>query len=291
MPTTRPDHADHLSERSGAGRHVNLAYIAPKCWNLPDFRLILYWTSLPLDWRRPNAYHTSVPMLALLLAAAVAAAPSPDAEARYVRGNELANAGRVEEAKQEYLAAIALDPEHLKARFNLAGILQGRGEHAAALTQLDAAVVLLDKDPAYAYIKAPAFLMRGRARLALGSPAGALEDLDASVSHDPKNWATYLARAQAYRRLGQVEDAERDERRAEELRPSDPYVHYNEGSAHLAAGRYKEAIAALSRAIDIKPDFIQAYNNRAIAYLRDGQIENARRDQQRVRELSGTPPR
>jgi Flp pilus assembly protein TadD len=50
----------------------------------------------------------------------------------------LEDLGRTEDAVQAYRQAIALDPDNADAHYNLAGILESRGDKQAALRHLKA---------------------------------------------------------------------------------------------------------------------------------------------------------
>ncbi|OGK10573.1 MAG: hypothetical protein A2W80_18870 [Candidatus Riflebacteria bacterium GWC2_50_8] len=207
-----------------------------------------------------------------------------EAEACYIRGNELGNEGKLEEAKNEYLKAIALDPNHLKAHYNLGSKYLMLGDTAMALHEFDTVMSLLKKGEK-GYLKAGALSLRGMAHLKLEHFDEAISDFTQAIAINPREMAAYSSRSIAYEKIGRHEDAQSDIRKAEELKKTDPIAPYNEGIGHLTAGRFKDAIRAFSLAIMYKPDFAQAYNNRSIAYQRDGQLANARLDEVKAQEL------
>jgi hypothetical protein len=78
-------------------------------------------------------------------------------------------AGRLAEAESAFRAALADAPAHAAARHNLAVVLAARGDHAAALVELDS---VLGAEPSYAaahYNRAVALQMLGRPREAMAS--------------------------------------------------------------------------------------------------------------------------
>jgi len=117
--------------------------------------------------------------------------PALDAEGWYALGADL-DAGSPPQAQAAYLAALALDPDHLEARIDLGRLLHEAGEPAAAAAQYAAA---LERAPGHPV----ALFNLGVAREDLGELAGAVEAYQAALASDPSE-------ADAHHNLGRLLD-------------------------------------------------------------------------------------
>jgi len=97
---------------------------------------------------------------------------APNTAARTALGAVLTNLGRLEEATQEYAAAVKADPKSPTPPHHLAVLMRRRGRYAAALTAADRAVSL-------ARAPGPHHLLRAEIALALGRTDLAWDSLDA----------------------------------------------------------------------------------------------------------------
>ena len=113
------------------------------------------------------------------------------------RGEALRRDGRRDEAESDLRNAVRLDPGYLFARLWLAELLLNKEDFSGALIQSKKAAAL---DPQ----NARAFLLRGRARLALGHAGPALEDIEKAYLLQSKDGEIqeYRRRAQAAARDG-----------------------------------------------------------------------------------------
>ena len=110
--------------------------------------------------------------------AAAETVKSPGAEARFQRGTQLAEAGRLEEAAQEFAASAEAAPESAPARFNLGGVLRRLGRDEAAIEQLEIARRLAPAD-------ADICVELGLAYRAAGENAKAIEALRRAIELNP----------------------------------------------------------------------------------------------------------
>jgi tetratricopeptide (TPR) repeat protein len=78
-----------------------------------------------------------------------------------------------------------------------------RGDLAGAIDDYDQAVARSADDES----RAVAYLTRGNARRDKGDLAGAIADYGQAIARQPGNAGAYLSRAQAYRALGETEQA------------------------------------------------------------------------------------
>ncbi len=65
----------------------------------------------------------------------------------------------------------------------------------------------------------------------------------------------------------------------------DPKIWKRSGNKLFKRGLYKIALKFYARAIELNPGFIEAWNNLGLSFLKIGKIEEARRCNEKVREL------
>lgn len=65
----------------------------------------------------------------------------------------------------------------------------------------------------------------------------------------------------------------------------DPKLWKRSGNELFKRGLYKIALKFYARAIELNPGFIEAWNNLGLSFLKIGKIEEARRCNEKVREL------
>jgi serine/threonine protein kinase/predicted Zn-dependent protease len=226
-----------------------------------------------------------------------------------VLGNCHAALARPESAVACYNAAVALWPEfyrtyHLRARAN---IDLGRPEEARA--DLDQALAL---QPGYVN----GYLDRASLRIGLKDYAGAIADLEQARKLGAKQTRVHFMLAEARRRSGDREGAERDFEEGLRQRPGekDEQSWISRGVARLNGkkdvagaladfeealqinpqsrdalqnkaavladlpGRAEEAVGVLDRAVALYPDFVPARAGRGVLLARLGRREAALRD-------------
>jgi len=72
----------------------------------------------------------------------------------------------------------------------------------------------------------------------------------------------------------------------------DPVVWKVSGNNFIKKGLYGSALRFYARAIQLNPDFVEAWNNIGLAFLKLGRMDEARRCNEKVKELrmrSGNP--
>lgn len=125
----------------------------------------------------------------------------------------------------------------------------------------------------------------------------ALQDLDRTISFFPKSFTklpewedsdlippnmskTYLARGRIHLALGNVELAERDFKRAQQifLPQIDIEEHLKAGDFYYKKGAFKHAIDEFGKVLEADPENIDALNNRGNAYSQTGRYDEAIRD-------------
>lgn len=162
-----------------------------------------------------------------------------------MRGRVAAQAGRYQDAIQEFRRALAARPESVEARVNLGSTLALAGDRAGAIENLREALRL---DPA----NATAHFNLG-SLLADGSPEEARSHLEAAVAARPDDAEARRLLAKILRDAGRLPAALEHYRRAVELAPGDEAARLGEAETLVRLGRYAEARTRLDEALGQMP--------------------------------------
>jgi tetratricopeptide (TPR) repeat protein len=111
--------------------------------------------------------------------------------------------GRTAEAEEALVRFLESDPDFLRARLGLAGILSDRGDHAAAVEVLEGALALGEEDAEVLRQLAVELYRSGNSEEALGHVGEVLEQR-------PQDFGARYLRALALVDLGRLEEAERE---------------------------------------------------------------------------------
>lgn len=179
------------------------------------------------------------------LRAAAREAPR-DYLAQRALGIALLRAGRYREAERQLARAARLQRGSLEALFDVARVAFARGDHAAA----ERACRALQR------ISKTALLTRvcnARSDLIWNRSARAFEELEAALAEDPNHYEALYALGEAYRRRGEVANAESAYQRAAAARPQEAEPYLGLGRLYAAAGRRDDAIRALRRGLELDP--------------------------------------
>ncbi|TWT43902.1 tetratricopeptide repeat protein [Phycisphaerae bacterium RAS1] len=90
----------------------------------------------------------------------------------------------------------------------------------------------------------------GRGLVALGAPALALSPLDTAAARFPRSAEVWQSRADALRKLGQLERAAADYARAAELDPRDPAPLFSQAATYEAQGNHDAAVRTFRRLLE-----------------------------------------
>jgi tetratricopeptide (TPR) repeat protein len=162
-----------------------------------------------------------------------AVALQPDhAEAHYNLGNLLKEAGEIEPAIERYRGALAARPGMIGALFNLANLLQDQG-------RLDDAIATWHR------------------LLALA----------------PNHAEAHAGLGNGLQQQGQVTAALAAYRQALAIKPSFPEAHYNLANTLQDDGQVGAALVHFRTAIELQPDYVEAHWNRSLALLVTGDLE------------------
>jgi Flp pilus assembly protein TadD len=190
-----------------------------------------------------------------------------DSEARLLLGSILAEAGETAEAIEHLREGVRLQPKSAMAHNALGEALSDAGDFSGASDAFRKAV---GRDPRFAQARENL----GLALLQNGDLAGAAEQLDRAIQLLGETEAAasprYL-RARVHTLAGEIEQAEKQLRRAVALRPAFAEAWSDLGQARETMGDDAGALAALDRAVQINPDGAVAQTRIGTLYLRLGQ--------------------
>lgn len=187
---------------------------------------------------------------------------SNQAAALYHRGQKRRFRGQLDEAREDFDAALALDAENLEFLRARGGLLAEIGDHSAALADFDAALTLDADDAA-------ALAGRGHANGLAGDLDAAIDDYSRALTLDPsldlavENRAlAQNARAWARWIGGDAESALGDAEAAAQVLQGSASVQDTLAHVLASLGRADEALAAFEAAIQFSGgDAVTAYQD------------------------------
>jgi len=139
---------------------------------------------------------------------------------------------------------ILRNPADFAAQYNLAAMLQARGEVSEALLHYRAAVQLRPQD-------AIANNALGGALLAMGNPGEALHPLQSAALSQPNYFPAHYNLGNAFASLGRLPEAIHEFQIAARLDPSDSMAETNWGAALAETGELSAAREHLKRAVQL----------------------------------------
>ncbi|HVG32767.1 MAG TPA: tetratricopeptide repeat protein [Pyrinomonadaceae bacterium] len=166
---------------------------------------------------------------------AVALAPD-NFDAQFALGRSLYGAGDLQGAVKSFRAAVALRPEDAKARFFLATALEGAGETESALAAYRE-LLALQPDSADGHLGLGALLVKlGGDRTLEGT-----KELMRAVSLNGDLYEARITLGRTLVRLGRAEEAVEHLERAAALAPRNPEPHYQLALAYRRLGKLAQA--------------------------------------------------
>lgn len=188
--------------------------------------------------------------------------------AHYNYGNELLDAGRVEEARAQFAETIRLMPGLAEAHNNL-------GNALVRLNRPDEAAVSYER----ALALYPAFLEAhnnlGYVRLQQNQPVEAEKQFRLVVAQAPQRAQAHASLADTLAQLGRGAEANDEYERALQLSPADANLHCNFGNLLASEGRFADAIAHYERAVELDPALLPAQCNLGNALLQTRRVAEA----------------
>lgn len=183
-------------------------------------------------------------------------------------GNALEDAGDLDEARQQYLAALELMPELPLAHLNLGNVLLAKGDRLAAREAYSTA---LRFKPDYA----SAHFNLGNVNVALRQFPAAVRCYEQALTIRPDFVDALVGLGFAQHELGRYDDAMGSYDRALALRPDYPEVYNNRGLTYVWMDQFAAAVESYRHAIALRPGYAEAYYNLGLAYINLDQREAA----------------
>jgi len=183
--------------------------------------------------------------------------PTSDASAIFRRALALHHGDRLAEAEAAYRQVLEIEPDHFESLHLIGVICHQRGDHAAAVREIDASLKVNPRNAA-------AHSNRGLALHELRRFDEALASFERALAIEPDDADVLVSRGVALGALARYGEAATSYERALAINPDHVDALNNRGSALHALGRPVEALASYERALAICPDHPEALANRAV---------------------------
>jgi tetratricopeptide (TPR) repeat protein len=167
-----------------------------------------------------------------------------------------------------YQHAIDVTSDNYVARFNLASVLEARGNSAEAVAQLRETVRIR---PYFATAHAELGQLLARQ----GQPEEALGELQAAVRLKPDSADAHFRLGSVLGALGRTGDAEAEFSQTIRLQPENADAHYNLGIALAQENKLAEAAREFSATVSLRPDDADARFSLGMTLARLGRLDGA----------------
>jgi tetratricopeptide (TPR) repeat protein len=161
-------------------------------------------------------------------------------------GVYLRQQGELNQARQHFVEAQAINPRNDRARLNLINLLMAQGESAEALSYLRAALERHPDDD-FAHLWLGCLYSREH-------PQEALYHLEQARQLRPDNAAIHFFLGQLLRSEGKLEEAVQEFRETVQREPDFAHAYFELGATLCRLGRWQEAAENLSRALELLPE-------------------------------------
>lgn len=178
------------------------------------------------------------------------------------------NAGEYDKAKTEFLAQLALRPQH-KSALNYLGLVYFETKHKDQALKLYNQVIALDPQYKYPYNN------RGELYLEQGQIDQALIDFDKAIALDPAYALPHYNKAELYYDQNRYLLCINEATRAIELSQTYATAHNIRGLCQLGLSHYAEAIAEFKQAQTESPAYAAAAFNLGLVYDTQKQFPQA----------------
>jgi tetratricopeptide (TPR) repeat protein len=165
-----------------------------------------------------------------------------------------------------YQHAIGATTDNYVARFNLASVLEARGNSAEAAAELRETVRIR---PYFAAAHAELGQLLARQ----GQPQEALAELQTAVRLKPDSADAHFRLGSVLGTLGRTGDAAAEFSRTVLLQPENADAHYNLGIALAQQDKLPEAAREFTAAVRLRPDDVDARFNLGIVLARSGRLD------------------
>src|SRR5438552_13822412 len=179
-------------------------------------------------------------------------------------GAALQEAGRLDEAVEQYNIALGFDPNDAKTHYNLATALVAQSKIDAGLEHFERALRIDPKGEDYRYDY-------GYALERVGRSDEAAVQYQAAIKFKPKYAPYHYAYAAYLTKTHKFDEAIPQYREALRLKPNYIEAHSDLGNALFAKNELEEAKTHYLEAIRLDPRLAEARNNLGSVYFRQGQ--------------------
>ncbi len=201
-------------------------------------------------------------------AASIAADLPGGARAHSNYATALQEAGRVDEAVEEFFTVLRLNPGSAKAHVSLAALLTGKGKLQEAQTHFEEALRIEPNNAefhsGYAYLLEK-----------LGRDEQAATECEAAVRLEPKSAPAWYSYGAFLEKHGKLKEAIAQYRRAVQVDPRFVDAHIDLGSALFVTGDLPEAKAHYLEASKLEPKLAQPHNYLGRVLMREGNVSQA----------------
>lgn len=177
-------------------------------------------------------------------------------------------AGKLDEADELALDAVALNPDDSQSQYQAGNAMFRRGKLNAALNHFELA---RDLNPA----SAENYYGLGLVCSNLGRLTESIKHYSVAVTLNPDYADAYFNLALLLERKGELKKASRNYEEVVRIFPGDADALNNLGVVYGDLKKFKKAIDCFLKAVKNRPEFPDAHANLGRAYLRDGQRKNA----------------
>ncbi|MBI9075438.1 MAG: tetratricopeptide repeat protein [Desulfatibacillum sp.] len=198
--------------------------------------------------------------------------------AHHCIGIEYMNQGLYQRAMEEFQRTLEIQPDYLKARFNLASVLKKMEKPENALAELEKGL-LFPGGKASTHCKIGALLMD------MDLYQEALQHFTMARDLAPNDSNVYNNLGLLSLRLDEQEEAMGFFRMALQIDPRNYYAHNNLGSLLAGADRDQEALAHVQIALELAPRSVDALNNMAALMFKMGNVKQGAQQMQRILDL------
>jgi tetratricopeptide (TPR) repeat protein len=183
-------------------------------------------------------------------------------------GVALKDSGKLDEAVEQWLYVLRIEPEHARANYNLGTAMIRQGKIAEAIAYFTNAV-RGEVDFADAHNSLGSVLIQdGKIDAAIYQFQEALR-----IDPDTANARNNLEKANRILKIIESDIAVLKDRQQKE--PDNPVYIFQLGNLYYDIGRWPEAADAYEKTIALAPDFVEATNNLGLAYKRQEEYEKA----------------
>jgi tetratricopeptide (TPR) repeat protein len=190
-------------------------------------------------------------------------------------GNDLFQAGRLQEAKECYQRAVRAEPAYLRGYINLGHSLEALGRNQEAMDQYRTALRLRPDYP-------EGHANLGRVLATLGRGAESVAEFERALQLKPGDAETHNNLGAEFLVLGRFADAQAQFGEAVVLNPDYAEAEGNLGLALYRGGRPADAVGALERALRLGSDQPSAHFTLGLALQASGRMAEAAAEFQEV---------